>query len=146
MPGGRPSKLTPDVEKKLVDAVRAGNSREAAAKVSGISEATFYNWLSQGREAKRGRFLEFLEAIKKAEGEAEQKAMSRIVEAGQKHWQATAWWLERKYPNRWARRERHEVTGKDGGKLSIELVRTIIKDAERSNNGGSTEQAEPRTG
>ncbi len=146
MPGGRPSKLTFEVEKRLVEAVRAGNSREAAAKAAGISEATFYSWLSRGRKAKRGRFLEFLEAIKKAEGEAEQKAVGRIVEAGQKHWQAAAWWLERKYPKRWARTDRHEVTGKDGGKLSIELMRTIIKDAERYSNGGSTEQPEPRTG
>jgi len=40
----RPTKLTPAVQKKIVDAIKAGNYMETAAAYAGISKQTLYNW------------------------------------------------------------------------------------------------------
>jgi transposase len=45
--------------------------------------------------------------VKKAEGEAESTALSQIAKAARDgSWQAAAWTLERKNPDRWGRRDR----------------------------------------
>ena len=35
-------------------------------------------------------------------------------------WRASAWRLERKFPDRWGRRERTELSGPDGGPIQVE--------------------------
>ena len=134
----RPSKFTPEVRQKIVNAVRGGNGRETSARLAGISEATLYNWLQRGRQEKRGQFKDFNEAVQKAEAEAEveavllirqaaiggqvvsRKTTSRTTGAGETvtrvdetysrpEWQAAAWLLERKYPGRWGKRDRLQV-------------------------------------
>jgi hypothetical protein len=55
-----------------------------------------------------GVFRDFRAAIKKAQARAEENALKRIQTASRKQWQAAAWWLERKYPERWGKRERVE--------------------------------------
>ena len=42
---GRPVKLTPEIQQRLCDALRAGNTREAAAQYAGIARSTLYEWL-----------------------------------------------------------------------------------------------------
>lgn len=122
----RRSKLTPDVHDRLVEALEAGNYRETAARLAGIGVSTLYSWLERGeadREHERAtEHLELVEAIEKAEADAEQRAISVIERAavgykdpdGKYHpgqWQAAAWRLERKFPDRWGRREKVEHSG-----------------------------------
>ena len=49
----RPSKLTPETQNRIVQAARAGNYREAAARSAGIAPSTLYDWLSRGRARQR---------------------------------------------------------------------------------------------
>ena len=73
--------------------------------------------MKKGESTSSGAYVEFLEAVKKAEAEAEALRVSRISKAGKEgNWQADAWYLERRYPDRWGKRVQ-EVTGKDGGPL-----------------------------
>lgn len=48
-------------------------------------------------------FVEFLEATKRADGEAEMRALLEIQKAGKDTWQANAWFLERRHKDRWAK-------------------------------------------
>ena len=107
--GGRRTKLTPEVREKIVKAIRAGNYAYVAAEYAGISSATFYRWLQLGNDAKRGVYREFLEAVKKAEGEAEVRAVAIIQKHMEDNWQAAMTYLERKFPDRWGRRDRLRV-------------------------------------
>ena len=50
--GGRPSKLTPEVQEKIVTAIRAGNYAQVAAVYAGIGERTFYRWMERGEKSK----------------------------------------------------------------------------------------------
>ena len=111
---GRPTKLTPIMQQKLIDELCAGNYRDTAAKLAGIHRHTFRNWIKRGEAAKRGIFFDFVDAIKKAEAEGEARRVARINRAGEDgNWQADAWFLERKYPDKWGRKDaaKLELTG-----------------------------------
>jgi hypothetical protein len=118
----RPSKLTPEVTKRLTEAIRAGNYYEAACGYAGLGYSTFRAWMVRGEEAKSGKYREFMESIKKAEHEAE----VRMVAMWQKHmpdnWQAIATFLERRYPDRWGRKR---LDIEHGGEIGIKIVDDI---------------------
>lgn len=146
--GGRRTKLTPEIQEKIVSAIRAGNYANVAAEYAGIGERTFYRWLERGREANRGIYWHFWQAVKKAEREAEVRAVAIIQKHMEGNWQAAMTYLERKFPQRWSRRDRLEHTGADGGpirseqqltvvdipydKLTIELRRQMLKELEET--------------
>ncbi len=102
----RPTSLTPDIGTKLVRAISGGNTRETSANYAGISVATLYVWLAKGRQQATGVYHEFLEAVEKAEAEAVITSVVTIREAARESWQAAAWWLERRYPDAWGRKDR----------------------------------------
>jgi len=108
----RPTKLTPELQEKILQAVRAGNYIETAAVYAGINKTTLYDWLKRGARAKSGKFREFSNALEKALAEAEVRDVAIIAKAAQEQWQAAAWRLERKYPCRWGRRDKLEHTAK----------------------------------
>ena len=118
---GRPTKLTPEVQAAICEALRAGNYAEVAARYAGIGSTTFYRWMERGAAdmaaGKATPFSEFSDAIKKAETDAEVRAVAIIQKAMPKNWQAAMTYLERKFPKRWSRGERREVSGPEGGPI-----------------------------
>lgn len=122
MAGGRPSKLTPETQQKIVQAVASGNYLETAAAYGGITYTTFNNWMNRGESRERKDYIEFFEAVKKAEADAEVLRVARISKAANEgNWQADAWYLERRYPNRWGKRV-SEVSGPNGDAVTIRLT------------------------
>jgi hypothetical protein len=103
------TKLTPQVQEAFCEALRAGNTIEAAAEFAGVTARTVHTWMARGRTAKSGLFFRFLRLIKKARAQAEIRHVGVLQEAGVSSWQSAAWWLERMYPDRWALRERKEL-------------------------------------
>lgn len=118
----RPSKLTPEVIKRLTEAIRAGNYYEAACGYAGIGYSTFRAWMVRGEKAKSGKYWEFVEAITRAEYEAE----VRMVAQWQKHmpedYRAIRDFLERRYPDRWGRRN---LNIEHSGEIGIKIVDDI---------------------
>jgi hypothetical protein len=112
-PGGRPCKLTPEVQQKICDLIQAGNYDYIAAQAAGISVDTFYLWKREGEEAiragKEDNYFKFLKAIKNAEAKREAASVARVV--ADPSWQATMTYLERRYPERWSKRDRTDVSG-----------------------------------
>jgi hypothetical protein len=122
--GGRPTKLTPELQKKICDAVGLGNYLEVAAAYAGIARSTLYDWIRRGRRAKRRtKYRDFAEALDVALATAEVEGVERITKAGKSgEWQADMTRLERMFPTRWARRLRHQVEGPDGGGIPLEVT------------------------
>lgn len=106
MPGGRPTKLTKETQAKIVEAVRAGAYIETASVFAGIDKASLYAWMKRGNAQSKGIYREFLNAIEKAFAESELRDIMNIGNAAKDNWQASAWRLERKFPDRWGRKER----------------------------------------
>ena len=118
----RPSKLTPEVTKRLTEAIRAGNYYEAACGYAGIHYSTFRKWMQKGEAAKSGKYREFFEAVTRAEYEAE----VRMVAQWQKHmpedYRAIRDFLERRYPERWGRKR---LDIEHSGEIGIKIVDDI---------------------
>ncbi len=115
---GRPTKISNEIQHKIITAIRAGNYIETASAYAGISKNTLYDWLRRGeREKQRAEknprykirkseqpFVDFSDAVEKALAEAEVRDVAIIAKAAEEQWQAAAWRLERKFPDRWGRK------------------------------------------
>lgn len=117
---------TPERIERIADAIRAGNYAQVAARYGGIGESTYYEWLRRGGEGE-APFVEFMEAVKEAEAQAEVRNMALIQQAAQGGtWQAAAWYLERRYPARYGRRDRMEHSGPDGGPITLQAIAELM--------------------
>ena len=125
---GRNTKLTTELTEKICEALRAGNYIETACEFAGIVPATYYRWIADSEKPDAGVLLvEFREAVKKARATAEVRNVALIQQAAQdpNKWQASAWWLERSFPNRWGRQQKvtQEISGPNGGPIEMTDVR-----------------------
>lgn len=118
---GRPSKLNDELQKQIVDAIRAGAYVETAAAYAGVSKVTLYDWMKKGRRDEGKKYVDFLNAVEKALAASEIRDVMTITKAADLHWQAAAWRLERKNPSRWGRRNHVELSGADGGPVALEV-------------------------
>jgi hypothetical protein len=110
---GQPTKLNAEVSEKICQAIRAGNYMETAAAYAGIAKPTLYNWLKRGRDEPDTIYGALVEAVELAVAEAEVRDVALIAKAADDGvWQASAWRLERRYPDRYGRRTRHDVSGR----------------------------------
>ena len=97
----RPTKLTPQVETAILDALRRGNTRTAAFEAAGVHRSKIPIWMA--------RFATFRDALTRAEAEAEVTATGVLhdaYEAGD--WRAAFAWLERRRHAEWGRVDRLE--------------------------------------
>ncbi len=123
---GRKIKLTPEVQKTIIQRLSEGNYIETACRAAGITSKTFYNWLEKGGQNEdlpedNRKFVEFRDAALQALAKAEADLLERmkIIEKG---WERVAWQLERRWPDHWAKTERQEITGKGGIPLAIKII------------------------
>ena len=109
---GPPAKWNETIEKRILEAIGAGNYIEAACAYAGIHKDTFY------RQVKKD--ATFAMKVDQAEGQAEVMIVAQWRKQIPDNWQAARDFLARRHPERWANKEKREVTGKDGGPLTIE--------------------------
>jgi len=108
--GGRPVLLTPELQEEIVTYIEGGSYVETAAAGASLNKDTFYAWLKKGKKESKGIYRNFSDAIRKAIARSELRDVNNIYNAGKTSWQASAWRLERKYPDRWGRKDRTETT------------------------------------
>lgn len=129
--GGKVEQIT--VGELIVRAIRIGAYKAQAAEAAGVRESTLYNWINRGEDAlavaqeKVGDegevsvsdapeadqpYVEFVEALKKAEASAEVWHLGNIRRHAEKQWTASAWYLERTKRDRYGR-------GQDGGGSTV---------------------------
>lgn len=99
----RPKQSDARVE-AILNALRTGCTRRAAAAVGGIHHATLYRWMDDDATLR--------DAVEKAEDEAEAHFTSLVARAAAdpKSWTAAAWWLERRKSGDYSRRDKVEMT------------------------------------
>jgi len=101
---GRKSKLTPELIEKISTEIENGSYQKVAARKCGVGESTFYGWMEKTEGGVGGQFKELLESVKKASADAESRAIQTIL--ADDSWQSKAWYLERRFPERWGRKDR----------------------------------------
>ena len=120
-------KFTPRRRSAIVRKMREGHFAKTAAETSGVSEQTLYVWLKKGEDPDRyPEHAAFLEAYRKAEATAEERAIRAIQAAFPEDWRAAMTYLERRHPERWARRQNVDVTSK-GEPIRIIGVRRTVR-------------------
>lgn len=97
-------KLTDELADKALDLIKGGATNADVIAWLGVVESTFYAWLKDPKtEAQR----KLSEGIKKAEVERKLWHLNKIHQAAKNgDWKASAWYLERRYPNEYARTNR----------------------------------------
>lgn len=115
---GRPSELTPAMIAEAHRYIQTCLYVESLPALLGISKATFYSWLKRGAKEQRrvsngGKpkedertYAEFLDAIKKGRALGELEDLEVIKKASKACWQAAAWRLERRFPEKWGNHAR----------------------------------------
>lgn len=114
MAEGRPSLLTPEIIERAKELLPRALYVETVAAQLGITSETFRDWIREGTKENRRReqgqkpdrkrdlHCQFSSTVKKAIADAETDFLSVIQAAGSNAWQALAWVLERRFPQRWA--------------------------------------------
>jgi hypothetical protein len=105
-PIGRKPKLTDEAAKAILDAISMGATHTTACRAARIGKSTFYSWLKKGEDEASGLFRDFLDAVRQVEAQRECEALAHISEAAHHDWRAAAWYLARRYPERWGNRRR----------------------------------------
>ena len=117
-PTGRPPVITPEVIEAILRTIRLGLHADRAAMAHGISPSTLRNY--------KRRNPSFATQVKEAETGAESTFLSRIMAHTDRQWTAAAWMLERRWPERWAKREVVAPQNKDDARRLAADVRAII--------------------
>lgn len=162
--GGRPSKLTPELQAEVVRAIGDGLYRKDAARLVGVHPESLNKWMQTGRKATHGKHREFYLAVTKEEERVKLLACRSILRAGHGtpgtkssrmvkgadgverlevtikparagDWKALAWWLERKFPEEFGRRDALKVDQRTTLKAEVsaevsEQKRAVLSDPE----------------
>ena len=97
-------KYKKETVERIIQTLENGDGRVAACENAAINYQTFLNWLSEK--------VEFLELVKKAEEGGNDRIKDVQIQKilSNDSWQSAAWWLERRYPEQFAKRDFHDHT------------------------------------
>lgn len=135
---GRPTKCTPELTEKICEYLASGCYVCTACQAVGISETTLGNWRARAAEGEEP-YVTFVEATKEAEAKAELRALALVQKAMPENWTAAMTWMERKFPDRWSRGERREVTGAGGGPVAHSIIFEVVGGEEAAGEPDSDE-------
>lgn len=101
-----PYKLDDALTKKIVGYINMGIALDIAARACGVSRTQLHEWLSLAHKGKQP-YKDFLAAVDAAVAQSEINLATHIERSVlEKVWQAAAWKLERRFPQRWGRQDR----------------------------------------
>lgn len=120
--GGAPTKFTRPVLKVLLKAARLGMPMTLATKAAGISTEALGQW--------KRKYPKLVEALARARARGAEARLRRIEKASHEDWRASAWLLEKTMPEHFSR-NRVEVTGADGGPVTV-----VLNLPPKNGNGG----------
>ena len=98
----RPSKLTPEAQAAIVDAILHGCTYKDAAEAAGIEYNTFNEWMKKGEQSTSGKYREFNDAVSKANAQCAIN-FTRVIQskAALGDWKAALEWLKRRRRSEW---------------------------------------------
>lgn len=147
--GGRKTKLTPQIIEDFARILPTVMYLETVGDYLGVERTTWRKWLKRGatevaRLRKPGEvpnkreelFVQFFNTVKKGKAEGEFCHLTTIRKASEVYWQAASWILERRYPDRWGKKERLDATisgKKDAPPITI--VEVVVPKGVESEEG-----------
>ena len=124
----RRTKLNPQRQAMIIEALQLEMPIELASKYAGIEQKTFYNWMNRGRREGEGIYFQFLQAIEKAIAKSALVNMAIIQKAAKEGtWQASAWIMERRHKYH-AKQEPEVIVQIDAKEASITQLIQQVKE------------------
>ena len=124
----------PGLKVTIVELLRDGHHTSTVCNYAGIDYTTFTGWLRKGKEGKDKAYYDFYNEVRMAEAEAEVNRLKNIKDHSKIDWKASAWIMERKWPERWAKRDhsRHDVTVHNETTITVrdEFAKNVIEDVD----------------
>jgi len=116
--------LTKEVHEAVVRCINAGGHIETAAAFAGISLKSLNKWLLEGATKSHGKARDLHHDVDVALAKFEMAHISYLNNAAKTSTHAAQWMLERRFPERWGKKDRVSLEGKDGGpvKYQVEYV------------------------
>ena len=101
---------------KLCSALLAGNTIRNACVMARLDDSTFFRYMAEAKDAEEGSPLKSFDArVKEAMATAEHRNVMVIQQAAPKNWTAAAWFLERRCPEEWGRKDTLRMGGDPTG-------------------------------
>src|SRR5215218_2732977 len=95
---GRPSKLTPELEKDLLQNIELGMTYKLACEDVGIHYDTFRKWMRKGEDAQSGEYFAFVVSLARARAKGAKANLMLIRRAANDGDARSAQWiLERRH-------------------------------------------------
>ena len=99
---GRKTKLTVEMQERMIASVRKGNYIHTVCAAAGIDERTYFRWKERGATGEEP-YSQFCQALTSAAHEAVENIVAGINKAAEFDWRAGAFLLERKHKTDWGR-------------------------------------------
>ena len=120
--GGRKTKLTKAFIKKFTMLLRECPSIQNACDRAAITKKTYYNWINAGNTDEGTKIQkEFAIECRLALADYEASCLNKIVEHGDKSWQAIAWVLERRFKGKYSQHAPEEDNDSNDGDIEDEF-------------------------
>ena len=140
----RPSKLTPNLTKRIGDNIALGLTYSLAAEAAGITYKTFNEYMNRGKTEKSGKYYLFYKHIQKRNADAAKVLLERLNKAADAgNCQVCMWVLERRFSDEFGRRvyrktnvisesinENVELTIKDGDQIRKQILAKLDRSQE----------------
>lgn len=120
-----PQKLTKAICDKIIDGMLKGNYVTTVCQSVGIHRSTYYAWKKKGEKGIEP-YKTFYDRVMEAEAKAEMDILNVIYTSAidQGNWVSSAWILERKYPNRFGKREQMALQTDNEFELKISSAKS----------------------
>jgi hypothetical protein len=115
---GRRPTLDDQKRRDICTVLHTGGTRQLAAQHVGCHIETI--------RRTAGRDPAFAEALAQAEAKSEMRHLALLKKAAQKDWRASAWALERLYPNQYARRSAETLTSQQVTEVVRQFAEAIV--------------------
>lgn len=127
-PGGRPTKLTPEIAERICSALRIGASIDIAAHHAGVHRDSIYRWLQRGEQEFKGAYAAFFEQTQRARADCQISALAIIKKASLAgDVKAAMFLLERRFPGDFGPRNHHQIEARVDQKVSVEDARAELE-------------------
>jgi len=103
---GRKTKLTPEIQERIVSACKLGMPDEYVARLAGISNKTLQRWKQRGELGKSAEFRKFNLLIGEARSDVMQNALFVVNRAAieGREYRAATWLLEKLFPEHFGKK------------------------------------------
>lgn len=123
------TKLNEETINDLTLCISQGMTNKDACTVAGIATSTFYGWINDpSNELEK----ELADRVERARVVRKMQLLQTIFDAAENGcWQAAAWYLERRYPEEFAKPDRYHDQGITE---AVEAVKDLMETIEKAAN------------